>query len=554
MNARFFICAVALFAHQAVAQETLTCEVARPLDTQRLLRRLSLDLRGTLPSHDDQLEHRGRSDVGASVIDRYLASPGFVDVMRRYHSNLLWPNLDGVEIASDFFMLTAQELAPGVVVYWGPVRSLMTRTITKTIVPCRPVPATFDANGPVTEPLIENGQTVAVQEGYVEVEPYWAPGTRVKVCAFDAMAATSAPMCTPQDVAARPYLRQFCDQFAPFGAAVGLSFTNLPTTCEAAQAFLAPGCGCGPNLRFCGTPQTMTAVRAGMLEQQLRLIDRVVRDDRPYTDVLTAKDIEVNGPLGHFLRYQARTSVDTFGDPDPTAPIPPQVTWASDWVDLPRSGRHAGVLTTAAFLLKFQSNRARAHRFTNAFECGVFVPAGKLPSPNEPCSKREDLTQRCGCSSCHLSLEPMAAHWGRFAEYGHTPLDDARFPKRFETACSRVTSLDQLLRCFRFYQVDAVGDELPYRYLLKPYVFRSSSELNSVEQGPSLLAAESVRSGRFSRCTVRRMWTQFMHRPPTPDEEQSVLPQLVTAFDADDHRLRGLVKAIVTHPAYRRMP
>jgi hypothetical protein len=548
------MCAVALVAHHGAAQETLTCEVARPMDTQRLLRRLSLDLRGTLPSHDDQVEHRGRSDVGASVIDRYLASPGFVDVMRRYHANLLWPNLDGTDIVSNFFTLNAQQLAPGMDIYWSPVRSLFSRTITKVFVPCRPVPATFDANGPVTQPLIENGQQVAVQEGYVEVEPYWAPGTRVKVCAFDALEATSAPMCTPAAVAARPYLAQFCQQFGQFGTAVGLSLTNLPTGCDQAQALLAPGCGCGSNLRSCGTPQTITTVRSSMLEQQLRVIDRVVREDRPYSEVLTAKDIEVNGPLAHYLRHQSRTDFDVFGEQDATAPIPPQMTYASDWTELPRSGRHAGVLTTAGFLLKFQSNRARAHRFTNAFECGVYLPSGTLPSPSEPCSKREDLTQRCGCSSCHVALEPAAAHWGRFAEYGHTPLDDLRFPKRFENVCTRITSFDQLLRCFRFYQLEAVGDEVPFRGLLKPYVFRPPTELENVEQGPTRLAGESVRSGRFSRCTVRRLWTHFMHRPPTAEEEQSVLPGLIKSFDDDDHRLRGLVKAIVTQPAYRRMP
>ena len=47
----------------------------------------------------------------------------------------------------------------------------------------------------------------------------------------------------------------------------------------------------------------------------------------------------------------------------------------------------------------------------------------------------------------------MAAHWGRFAEYGHTPLDDGRYPKRYESVCSGITTLDQLLRCFRFYQL-----------------------------------------------------------------------------------------------------
>lgn len=542
---------VALLACTASAQDV--CEAAQPLDGQRLLRRLSLDVRGVLPTHAEQVTQGASREVPDSLVDSYLASEDFVSVMRRYHEQLLWPNLDGVELSSEFFNLIPQELAPGVVVYWSPVRSFMTRTITRPFVPCRAVPATFDANGPVTEPLIENGVTVAVQEGFVEVAPYWAPNTRVKVCAFDASTATTSNICPSGTLASRPYLKQFCDQFSGYSNAVGLSLANMPMSCDEGLAILSPTCGCGPNLRFCSTPDTIKQVRSAMLEQQLRVVDKVVRENRPYSNLLLTKDVEVNGALAHYLTYQARTSFDLFGELDPTAPVP-TVPFATGWVDVPRTGRHSGVLTTAGFLLKFQSNRARANRFASAFECGVFVPSGPLPSANEPCSKREDLTKRCGCDACHTALEPMAAHWGRFAEYGHTPLDDRRYPKRFESVCTGVTSLDQLLRCYRFYQLEVVGDETPYRGLLKPYVFRPDGEVSNVEIGPTQLTNESLRSGRLSRCTVRRVFTHFMHRAPTAEEEQSRLPALVEAFDNDNRRLRGLVKSIVTHPSYRRLP
>jgi hypothetical protein len=45
-----------------------------------------------------------------------------------------------------------------------------------------------------------------------------------------------------------------------------------------------------------------------------------------------------------------------------------------------------------------------------------------------------------------------------------------------------------------------------------------------------------------------------MRRSPTADEEATVLPPLTAAFEADQYRLRGLIKSIVTHPAYRRIP
>ena len=43
-------------------------------------------------------------------------------------------------------------------------------------------------------------------------------------------------------------------------------------------------------------------------------------------------------------------------------------------------------------------------------------------------------------------------------------------------------------------------------------------------------------------------------RAPTIEEEQAVLPEIVQAYQAGGHNLRALVKAIVTQPAYRRLP
>ncbi|MEW5740753.1 MAG: hypothetical protein AB1938_17630 [Myxococcota bacterium] len=548
------VLALSLVAQAALAQSAgPVCEVARPLDGQRLLRRLSLDLRHVVPSRVEQEAQRGHEDVSEATIDAMLSSDGFRKVVRAYHADLLWPNLDAVEIDPNYFDLIETEIAPGVKVWWSPVRSLYYRTITKVFVPCSAQPASYDTSGYlVTAPLIEGGMPVARQEGWVEVEPYWAPGTRVKVCGYDAQTAAQAPICPTGGGA---YVTQTCNQFRGYAQAVGFDPTGQPAACDSAFGLLAPGCGCGPNLRFCSTDATAKAVRASMLEQQLRLIDRIVTTGRPYTDVLLAKDVEVNGPLAHYLTFQSTTSFDIFGEKDVTAPVPAGLSYTSPgWVPQPRAGRHSGVLTTAGYLLKFQSNRARAHRFYSAFECSQFVPNGPLPSPSEPCSKREDLTQRCGCNACHVKLEPMAAHWGRFAEYGHTPLDEARYPKTYGTVCAGITNLDQLFRCFRFYQLEAVGDELPFKGLLKPYVFRTPEEEAGLEAGPTHLVQESIDSGRFAQCTTRRVWTRFMHREPTAAEELEVLPGLAQDFEANGFDFKRLVKAVVMNPAYRRMP
>ncbi len=538
----------------AAAQDV--CEVARPLNGQRLLRRLSLDLRNMVPTLAEQETQKGLTAVPAAVVDQFLASPDFGLVMRSYHQALLWPNLDQVNLDPLAQVLTPVELAPGVTVYYSVVRALTMRTITKPFPPCRNAPATWDANGKlVTTPLIENGQTVAVQEGWVNVAPYWAPSTTIKVCGFDAQPALTAAACNPADTARSPYMKQFCDQFESYAAVGGFPLINTPTSCESGIAFIAGGCGCGPNLRLCQTVETAAEVRAALIEQQLRMVDHVAKDDAPYTDLLLSPAASINGPLAHYLTWQSRTSFDVFGETDATSPIPANLPFSNKaWQPITRTGRHSGVLTTPGYLLKFQSNRGRAHRFYNAFECSAFIPSGALPSPTEACSKHEDLTQRCGCNACHVKLEPMAAGWGRFAEYGATPLSEARYPKTYDTICTNFTDMDQLLRCVRFYQTEAVGDELPFKGLLRPYVFLPPQQVARLEVGPRAVVQDAIDSGALANCTTRRMWSYFMRRDPRPDEELTIIQPLAADFKANGYRLKPLVRAIVTHPAYGRMP
>src|SRR5687768_2488439 len=163
---------IVLTAGTASAQEV--CDVARPLDGQRLLRRLSLDLRGRVPTFDEQTLQAGKAEVSDATVDAFLQSTDFVDVMRGYHANMLWPNIDQVEVDPLLSKLFPIELAPGDVVYFSFLRALYLRSITQMFPPCRNQPAQYDAQGNlVMWPLVVNGQTVAMQEGYVMVAPYW---------------------------------------------------------------------------------------------------------------------------------------------------------------------------------------------------------------------------------------------------------------------------------------------------------------------------------------------------------------------------------------------
>jgi hypothetical protein len=253
------------------------------------------------------------------------------------------------------------------------------------------------------------------------------------------------------------------------------------------------------------------------------------------------------------MRNQINLSFDVFAGVDATMPVPDIAFTDLAWTEAARTGRHAGVLTTPGYLLRFATNRGRAHRFYNAFECSAFIPNGPLPSPFEPCSQHEDLTLRCGCDACHQALEPMASHWGRFAEYGFAHLDEATYPTRATQCVPPLNSVLDLFACYRLYELDPIGEEIPYQGLLNSYVFRTEAERGYIDQGPRRLASESVSSGRFASCTARKMWTYFMRREPTVEEEASILPSIQKNFVDDGYNLRTLIKEIVSQPAYGRL-
>jgi hypothetical protein len=537
-----------------------SCDVAEPLDGQRLLRRLSLDLRGYVPNADESAAQKGVAEVAQSTIDAYLGSPDFLNVMRGYHSSLLWPNIDQIQIIPDTNMLVPYPFSQSDVVYMSFLRAVFVRPATgssQLYYPCKNEPARFDANGNIiADPIMMGTAIVGYQEGYVMVEPYWAPGTMIKVCGYDAQPAMRAVPC-PGPTDRYPFLAPTCTQFQQYADAVMAPFKGSMVDCNGPLALLAPGCGCGPNLEFCHTDDTMKTLKSALLEQELRIVDGVVGNDQPYHTILTKMNIDMNGPIAHYLTYQSRLSFDLYADPDPTAPVPQglKFTDTGKWLPVARTGRHSGILTTPGYLLRFQSNRARAHRFYEAFECSSFIPDGPLPSPFADCSQHQDLTKRCGCNACHKTLEPMAAHWGRFAEYGISPIDDMTYPQTIGASCTPPFSdLVQLFRCTRFYKVDAVGEEIPYKYMLNAYVFRTPDEIMNIVQGPSHLANQTIDGGQFSTCTTRNMWNFFMRRTPTGDEEMNVIPDLVHKYEASNFDLKQLVNDIVTHAAYRRLP
>ncbi len=502
------------------AARAQACDAGESQTALQLLRRLSLDLRGHVPSFDElqQVATQGRLDP--ALIDQMLASNDFVAEMRAYHKELLWTNLSAQRLAQFNWILSPPGMRNGVMVpaYWAPGRAVANRGVQE---PCLDEPARTDAMGNlVTTP--DATRPNVKKEGWVMVSPYWAPTTSIKVCAFDARTA-------PTSLDARGNMLDCSRQ-------------------------TGGGCGCGESLRWCQSTgdKTEATITAAFAEQMFRLVDDIVRSDRPYTDVLLAKDAEVNGPLSHYFRYQTGAGGTlVLGVPNQNYTVP-EVAFSETaaWTRVDRGHRHAGLLTLPGYLLKFQSDRGRANRFYNAFLCQAFqAPPGGLPAAADDCNKEPDLTQRCGCMYCHVTVEPAAAFWGRWSEAGLIPMEEALFPTRSPRCADPRTSNNNT--CNLFYLTKAATEkEKPFLGMLKPYVFADATRMANIDVGPEGLAHQAIDSGQFAACTTKKLWSRLMGRA-IDEGDAAALDELAAAFAQGGYKVRALVKAIVTRPEYQ---
>jgi hypothetical protein len=265
----------------------------------------------------------------------------------------------------------------------------------------------------------------------------------------------------------------------------------------------------------------------------------------------------VNGPAVHFYRWQTGfpSGVTMEPLPVPLEQLPDlDYTDADTWIEIQLDEEHAGILTSAAYLLRFQTNRARANRFYNSFMCQPFQPpVGGLPAPGESVPVL-DLQQRDGCKYCHGLLEPSAAYWGRWSGGGAGYLDPVDFPPvREDCALCAETGAWCSNDCRAHYVVYALTpEEDPYLGWLKPYEFRREEHIDHIEEGPAMLARLSAVDGRLPRCAARKAATWLLGREPNPDEDPWI-ETLSQGFVDSGWQWKDLVKSIVTSPVYGRV-
>lgn len=510
----------ALLLGTAMSQESSStaqdeaCPPYEPvMDRYRYLRALSLDLRGHLPSAEEIAQLDELQDVPEEWIDSWLTSADFAGQVVRKHHELLWNNITNVQIYNANDMLGTS----GGLYY----RRQLATMYRGAAVPCNDKPATYKSDGSLVTEVMSDGSK---REGYVMVSPYWNPSTSVKVCGFDAQAN---------------------------------AVSRIGTDCSTRDALDDPNCGCGPRLQWCGLDSARGPILQAMGEDLDRRISSMVTRNASYLELFSGRTAYVNGPLTEYYKNQAEfyanvklTPLSIDKSTLPNLEYKDKDTWVP--VTLPEG--HAGILTSPGYLVRFQTNRARANRFFNAFLCQPFQPPeGGIPSSGDEIPT-QDLQERDGCNYCHTLLEPSAAYWGRWGEQGAGYLaPDTYTPVRDDCQQCALTGQGCSDMCKRSYVIKALtSEEDPYLGMLKSYEFRKPEHVDHIEQGPQMLAQLGVQDGRLPDCVARTAFQWLLGRAPTTDEEGWV-DELSYDFVASGYRYGSLVKAIVTDPNYRRV-
>ncbi len=466
------------------------CESKEPHLALQYLRRLSLDLRGYLPTPNEAKEVIKAQKVPEKMIDTMLDSPELLKQLRDYHRDLLWANIGTLSFDNDWRINKGNGKDQP---YWSSYTAeLMGRPDTS----CLDKPAEFKDGKPVTTCSTNKEGTKVCQEGYVMVKPYYAPDTEVKVCAFDAQGR------------------------------------------------------CGKNLEKCqvDNAKTQQTITKSLINQLVMYAESLYKSKRPYTDLITAKDMYVNGPLSHFMRHQMNTLDGiSIGDMNIKGDIPVVAFHKQEeWKSVDRGTLHSGILTMPAYLLRFASNRGRADRFYNSFLCKPFqAPPGGLPPGQDTCHKEPNLQKRCGCKYCHATLEPAAAHWGRWLQSGINALDLKKFQSFNESCAGSRVDRD---KCKHYFTKPSHPDEERYRGYLKSYLFLTDRMRKNVDEGPIRLAKQSIESGAFSTCATQQLWTWFSG---TNNLHKDTIQEIAGAFKGSKYSMRTLIKTIVTRPEYR---
>jgi hypothetical protein len=424
------------------------------------------------------------------------------------------------------------------------------------------------------------------------LDPDKQPALDIRVCKEEAQTTETGHIYltgrTPPPKPAPPGTPPLPPTPPPFGRARPLplddgyakAHPNDELSCHSALSLnMSVECGCGPGMEWCmpgiddgndprafaipnytplgldqplaNVPQNVGAWhRLWWSQEAIHFLSYLFENDRDFSEILTARYSLVNGPLVQFYQSIAPATCcgkeKAFGMTQETEPLFDPKALPSllpfdvrNWKFVSDRGSHAaGILTMPVFLMKYASRRARAALLYNAFLCKSFVAGNAQLMP----STEPNLMIRPGCSTCHATLEPLAAYFSRVEETQWIYLPEWQFPLRnFRCKANPDGKLPGF--CDTFY--DPAFSDKTTGLLRGAY-----ASIEHAAAGPIGAASAITNSSEFAQCAVERVASSFLGRPLNSDDEELV-KSLTQEFSSQGLRMKALVRALVKSSVYQ---
>lgn len=344
--------------------ETTTTPSFTPAANYEVLRRLSLDLRGTAPTAAD-LEALEEGKPLEQFVDAFLASDDFRSTFFLYHKDIVRPRT-GIFNTAVSFSRIAQSVVDGQRVWYS-------------------------------ERLPQEPATSGCRrEETVKVSPWWDRNQTIAVCAASASTKTTAKVA------------------------------GKTLRCDSDEGQRSGQCGCGPHLVHCYVDSIKKPTIDSMKDEMAEFAMSVVQEDRPYTDVLTADWTMLDGKLEVFYaKLWGTQSLLTDADAGrdwhkvERGPHHSGVLSSPAMLNFFYNGRRWAQRTMESFF---------CHEVTPDFDLlDDTVDAGHtvaIPYRDSPdLMPTQNVTEGRACAACHLQLDAVARvkdRWDYFGGYFET--------------------------------------------------------------------------------------------------------------------------------------
>jgi len=280
-------------------------------------------------------------------------------------------------------------------------------------------------------------------------------------------------------------------------------------------------------------------IHRSLVEAPLKLVEQVVLEDRPYTEILTAD-----------WMMSDSVNADVWGLPyDSDGP-----EWqVSEW-----GGQRpaAGVLADTALFIRFlrnagNFNRGRANMVSRAFLCHDFFDRDivlDLPREDELFAEHA-VEEQATCIGCHQAMDPLAgAFWGFRGNILFRDILD-----NYDFGCDQAVPIEQGLEVVggNCYPLDSYFPELEDHWQL--HEMPPPSYFGTPVSGLGDVAAQIAADPRFSLCTSRRFYS-FLNQVPLDEVPFEHAAGLQRGFIDDEFSARSLVRSIVLSEDFLASP